>query len=77
MMKIYGIENYIKIGGIIRSSEGICEIFSIIFAFYLENNFSGIKDKVYRNMYSISGLFSLISLLIALFENDDKFNYNI
>ena len=77
MMKIYGIENYIKIGGIIRSSEGICEIFSIIFAFYLENSFSGNKDKVYRNMYSISGLFSLTSLLISLFENDDKFNYNI
>ena len=34
MIKIYGIDNYIKIGGAIRASEGVCEIFSIIFAFY-------------------------------------------
>ena len=77
MMKIYGINNYIKIGGIIRASEGICEIFSIIFAFFLENNYSGNKDNIYRNMYTISGCLSLISLIIGFFESDEKFNYNI
>ena len=77
MMKVYGIDNYIKIGGIIRSSEGICEILSIFFAFYLENSYSGNKDSIYKNMYTISGCFSLISLVLGLFESDDKFNYNI
>ena len=75
MMKVYGIKNYIQIGGIIRSSEGICEILSIIFAFYLENNVFGNKDYIYRSMYTISGFLSLISLGIGLFESDDKFNY--
>ena len=77
MMKVYGIDNYIKIGGIIKSSEGICEILSVIFAFYLENSYSGNKDSIYKNMYTISGCFSLISLVLGLFESDDKFNYNI
>ena len=77
MMKVYGIQNYIKIGGVIRSSEGICEILSIILAFYLENSYLGNKDYIYKNMYTISGCFSLISLVLGLFESDDKFNYNI
>lgn len=76
IMKIYGMENYIEIGGVIRSSGGICEIFSVIFAFCLENNFSGNKNYIYKFMYIISGCFSLISLLFGLFENDDKFNYD-
>ena len=76
IMKIYGMENYIKIGGVIRSSGGICEIFSVFFAFYIENNFSGNKNYVYKFMYIISGCFSMISLLFGLLESDDKFNYD-
>ena len=77
MMKIYGMDNYIKIGGVIRSSEGICEILSIIFAFYLENNFSGDKNNVYKLMYIISGCLSLMSLILGLSESEDKFNYEL
>ena len=77
LMKVYGINNNIQIGGIIRASEGISEILSIIIGFYLENNYSGNKDSIYKNMYTISGCFSLISLVLGLFENGDKFNYNI
>ena len=77
LMKIYGMENYIEIGGIIRSSGGICEISSVIFAFYLENNFSGNKDNVYKFMYVVSGIFSIVSLVLGLSEGDDKFNYDL
>ena len=75
MMKVYGMDNYIEIGGVIRSSAGICEIASVIFAFYLENNYSGSKDYVYNFIYMISGCTSLISLSLGIFENDEKFNY--
>ena len=75
IIKVYGITNYIEIGGIIRSSGGVCEILSVIFAFYLENNFSGNKNLVYKFMYIVSGFFNLISLVLGLFESDDKFNY--
>ena len=55
IMKVFGMDNYIEIGGVIRSSSGICEIASVIFAFYLENNYSGSKDNVYNFMYIFSG----------------------
>ena len=77
IIRVYGINNYIEIGGIIRSSAGICEIFSVILAFYLENSFSGDKNKVYKFMYIISGCFNLISLILGIFEGDEKFNYDI
>ena len=77
IIKVYGINNYIEIGGIIRSSAGICEIFSVILAFYLENSFSGDKNKVYKLMYIISGCFNFISLILGIFEGDDKFNYEV
>jgi hypothetical protein len=75
IINVYGIKNYIEIEGIISSSGGVCEILSVIFAFYLENNFSGNKNHVYKFMYIVSGFFNLISLVLGLFENDDKFNY--
>ena len=75
MMKVYGMENYIEIGGVIRSSAGICEIASVIFAFYLENNYSGSKNSVYNFMYIFSGCTGIISLLLGIFETDEKFNY--
>ena len=77
LMKVYGMENYIEIGGVIRSSAGICEIASVIFAFYLENNYSGSKDYVYNFMYIFSGCTGIISLLLGIFETDEKFNYYI
>ena len=77
IMKVYGIENFIEIGGIIRSSGGICEILIIILAFFLENNYSGNKNFAFILMYIISGIFNLISLILGLFESDDKFNYDI
>ena len=76
IIKVYGINNYIEIGGIISSSAGICEIVSVILAFYLENYFSGNKDYLYRIMYIISGCFNLVSLVLGLFEDDDKFDYD-
>ena len=77
ILKVYGVENSIEIGGIIRSSEGICEILSIILAFYIENNFSGNKTYAFKLMYIISGCCNLISLILGLSESDDKFNYNL
>jgi hypothetical protein len=75
IIKVYGIKNYIEIGGIIRSSGGICEMLSVIFAFYLENHFSGDKNSIYKFMYIFSGICNLISLILGLFEGDEKFDY--
>ena len=75
LMKVYGIDIYSEIGGIIEASFGIGEIICVIFAFYLENYFSGNKDSAYHYMYFISGFLSLISTFIGFFENDEKFKY--
>ena len=77
LMKVYGMENFVEICGVIRASSGIAEIFSVILAFYLENYFTGSKDYAYRMMYIISGLSGFLSFVLGLFESDDKFNYNI
>jgi len=70
IMKVYGIENYIEIWGIIRSSRGISEILGIILNFALDN-----KNSIYKVIYGFAGCFSLISLGLSLYENEDKFNY--
>ena len=75
IIKIYGIEYMIEIGGFIKSSTGICEILCIIFVFYLENHFSGDKDSVYNFMYIFSGICSFISLILGIFETDKEFDY--
>ena len=77
LMKIYGMEIFVEICGIIRSSSGIAEIFSVILAFYLENYFTGNKDYAYKWMYFISGFCAFSSFILGIFESDDKFNYNI
>ena len=75
IMKVFGIEIYTEIGGIIGSSVGISEIICVVFAFYLENYFSGNKNIVYSSMYFISGCLSLISMILGFFEKVDKFKY--
>ena len=76
LMKVFGMENFVEICGVIRSSSGIAEIFSVILAFYLENYFTGSKDHAYKWMYFISGISGLISFVLGLFESDEKFDYN-
>ena len=76
LMKVFGMENFVEICGVIRSSSGIAEIFSVTLAFYLENYFTGSKDHAYKWMYFISGISGLISFVLGLFESDEKFDYN-
>ena len=71
IMKVYGMDNYIEIWGIIRGSGRISEIFGIIFYFILESN-----SYVYKIIYGFTGVLSLISLGLGLFETEDKFNYD-
>ena len=76
LMKVYGLENFVQICGIIRTSSGIAEISSVSFAFYLEKYFTGNKDIAYKWMYFTSGCFSFIAFVLGIFENDEKFDYN-
>lgn len=76
LMKVFGIDIFIEICGIIRASPGVAEICSVLFAFYLENNFTGSKDYAYKMMYYISGFSGFISFILCLFESDEKFIYN-
>lgn len=71
IMKIYGMDNFIIIWGIIRSSSGISEIFGIYFNFNLEEN-----SYVYKIIYLVTGIFNLISSFLCLLEGEDKFNYD-
>ena len=76
VMKVYGIEIYTEISGILGTAFGIGEIVCVLFAFYLENYFSGSKNYAYHLMYFISGCLNLISMILGFFENDDKFKYD-
>lgn len=75
LIHVYGLENFVEICGVIRSSSGLAEIFSVVLAFYLENYFTGSKDNAYKWMYFISSFSGFISFVLGLFENEDKFNY--
>ena len=70
LMKVYGLENYTEILGIIRSSRAISEILGIILNFTLDN-----QSEIYKVIYFVTGCFSLISLVLGLYESDNKFNY--
>ena len=70
IMKVYGIDNFIEIWGVIRSSRGVSEILGIILNFSLNN-----KDEIYKIIYGFAGCLSLISLGLGFNENETKFNY--
>ena len=76
IMKVYGIEIYTEISGIIGLAFAIGEIICVVFAFYLENYFSGNKNTAYHSMYIISGCLSFISMFFGFFEKNEKFSYN-
>ncbi len=71
IMKVYGIENYIYILGIIRLSGGLSEICGIIFKFGLNYETYG-----YKIVYFTTGSFGLFSLGIGLFECENKYDYD-
>ena len=71
IMKIYGMDNFIIIWGVIRGSSGISEIFGIYCNFNLEEN-----SYIYKIIYTITGIFNLISSFLVLLESEDKFNYD-
>ena len=71
IMKVYGMKNFNQIWGIIRAFGGISEIFGIIFNFIFENNSSN-----YNIIYRTIACLNLFSLILSLFETDDKFNYD-
>jgi len=71
IMKIYGMDNFIIIWGVIRISSGISEIIGIYCNFNLEE-----FSYVYKIIYSITGIFNLISSFLGLLEGEDKFNYD-
>ena len=70
IMKVYEMENYIYIWGIIRASGRVSEIIGILF-----NLFLNIRSSIYKIIYGIFGVFNLISIYIGLFETEDKFKY--
>ena len=71
IMKIYGMDNFIIIWGVIRGSSGISEIFGIYCNFNLEEN-----SYIYKIIYAVTGIFNLISSFLGLLEGEDKFNYD-
>ena len=71
IMKIYGMDNFIIIWGVIRGSSGISEIVGIYCNFNLEEN-----SYIYKIIYTVTGIFNLISSFLGLLESEDKFNYD-
>lgn len=70
IMKVYGMQNYITIWGVIRGFGGISEVFAIIFNFTFETN-----SYIYKIIYATIGVFNFFSLCLGIFEKEDKFKY--
>ena len=75
-IQVYGIKNFVEIGGIIKTPGGICEVLCVIISFYLENHFTGDKNLMYKYMYIVTGISNIISLILGCFEGDDIFIYD-
>ena len=71
IMKVYGMDIYLEIWGVIRGSGRMSEIFAIILYYLLESHIN-----IYKIIYGFIGIFSLISLGFGLFETEDKLNYD-
>ena len=85
-MKVFGMKYYVEIGGIIGLASLIMGPISAFFSFFIENSVgtsSGENDQeskdaklfAYKIIFNSGGVLNVISIIIALFESDDEFDY--
>lgn len=77
IMKIFGIQYYIEIGGVINISMGIINILKGLISFFISLYYKTGKElqKAYRYVYLIGIGFNLIGLYLASKEKEDSFIY--
>ena len=85
-MKVFGMKYYVEIGGIIGLASLIMGPISAFFSFFIENSVgtsSGENDQeskdaklfAYKIIFNSGAVLNVISIIIALFESDDEFDY--
>jgi multisubunit Na+/H+ antiporter MnhB subunit len=76
IMETYGIEESVILGGIINTFSKISEAITTVSAFIISLIYSKEEiEKPYRIMYVIGFAFCLLSLILLIFENKEKFYY--
>ena len=70
-MKIFGMKHVIEISGIIGLSNVIMGPICSLFAFFIEENFQGNLDSVYKYMFIISSSLSIVDICLSCFETDE------
>ena len=76
IMETYGIEESVILGGIINTFSKISEAITTVSAFIISLIYSKEEiEKPYRIMYVIGFAFYLLSLILLIFENKEKFDY--
>ena len=76
IMETYGIEESVILGGIINTFSKISEAITTVSAFIISLIYSKEEiEKPYRIMYVIGFAFCLLSLILLIFENKEKFDY--
>ena len=85
-MKVFGMKYYVEIGGIIGLASLIMGPISAFFSFFIENSVgtsAGQSEQeskdaklfAYKIIFNSGGVLNVISIIIALFESDDEFDY--
>ena len=77
IMETYGIEESVILGGIINVVAKVSELITTVAAFVISLFYS--KDEIekpYRIMYIIGFIFCIFSLVLLIFENKEKFEYD-
>ena len=77
IMEIYGIEESVILEGISNVFSKLSEVITTVAAFVISLIYS--KNEIvkpYRIMYIIGFIFSFFSLLLLIFENKEKFDYD-
>lgn len=75
-MKVFGMKYYVEIGGVIGLASLIMGPLCAFFAFFVENNVDN-KDLAYKIIFNSGAALNIVSIVIAILESDDEFEYGL
>lgn len=75
-MKVFGMKYYVEIGGVIGLASLIMGPLCAFFAFFVEKNVEN-KDLAYKIIFNSGAALNIVSIVIAILESDDEFEYGL
>ena len=76
LMEIYGIRESVILGGIINGIGKVGEVITVVSAFAISFKYQGNEIKTpYKIIFIVGSACSLLSLILFLFENKKKYEY--